>query len=85
MPYIDEKTRIWMSNGVKPLSPGELNYKITELCTTYLKAKNYKGGHWDYRRVNEIMGALECAKQEFYRRVAVPYENEKCLKNGDVY
>jgi hypothetical protein len=58
---------------------------ITNLCLKYLKSKIYKGGHWDYRRINEVMGALECAKQEFYRRVAVPYEDKKIKENGDVY
>jgi hypothetical protein len=29
--------------------------------------------------------ALEGAKAEFYRRVAVPYEIKKCEENEDVY
>ncbi len=33
----------------------------------------------------EVLGALECAKMEFYRRVAAPYEREAMAKNGDVY
>jgi len=28
---------------------------------------------------------LSCAAAEFYRRVAVPYENVKIAQNGDVY
>jgi len=30
------------------------------------------------------MGVLECVKQEFYRRRAVPYEEEKIEENGDI-
>ena len=46
--------------------------------------------YWDnhgphYQTINDILGALEGAKMEFYRRVAVPYEQEKILDNGDVY
>lgn len=33
----------------------------------------------------EIGGAIECAKLEFYRRVAAPYEDKKIAENGDVY
>lgn len=31
------------------------------------------------------MGAVEGAKTEFYRRIAVPYEEKKIRENGDVY
>lgn len=33
----------------------------------------------------KVMGAFRCAQQEFYRRVAVPYEDSKIAENGDVY
>lgn len=38
-----------------------------------------------YADINEAIGALECAKLELYRRIAVPYENRKLAENGDVY
>jgi hypothetical protein len=38
-----------------------------------------------YQTINDIVGALEGAKLEFYRRVAVPYEESKRRINGDVY
>lgn len=41
------------------------------------------GGKYD--SLNAVIGVLECAKQEFYRRAAVPYENQKITENGDVY
>lgn len=58
---------------------GELNYAITELLIAYTKT------HKTYQGINDVVGALEGAKSEFYRRVAQPYEDEKCLENGDVY
>jgi len=61
-------------------SAGELNFAITVLCGDYLDLKGLS-----YQHINEVIGVLECAKQEFYRRVAVPYEDEKCMENGDVY
>jgi hypothetical protein len=39
----------------------------------------------NYQTVNDIVGALEGAKMEFYRRAAAPYEDLKIKENGDVY
>ena len=39
----------------------------------------------NYVKLNELIGVLECAKLELYRRVASPYEDEKVESNGDVY
>jgi len=39
----------------------------------------------NYQTINDIIGALEGAKLEFYRRIAIPYENAKLTENGDVY
>ena len=58
---------------------GNLNYVISRLCAGLL-AK-----HKNYARINEIVGTLECAKLELYRRIAAPYEDTKIEQNGDVY
>lgn len=78
MPYIDKERR--NLTGFSPETTGELNYLFTVLCQGYLLRK---GLH--YQTINDIIGALEGAKQEFYRRVAVPYENRKIKENGDCY
>ncbi len=59
---------------------GELNYLITMLCKEYWDAHGPA-----YQTINDIVGALEGAKLEFYRRIAVPYEDTKIKQNGDVY
>lgn len=81
MPYITQEARKRISEEMFPETAGELNYMITELCDHYV------GGidQISYQRLNEIVGVLECAKQEFYRRVVAPYENYKVRVNGDVY
>jgi hypothetical protein len=38
-----------------------------------------------YKSINDVIGVLECVKQEFYRRIAVPYEDKKIEQNGDIY
>ena len=78
MPYIPRHRR--PVARAEPESIGELTYKLTVACTEYL-------GQWPYgySELAAILGALEATKQEFYRRVVVPYENSKCVSNGDVY
>lgn len=79
MPYItnEAKTRL---PSMGPANPGELNYLITNLLIDYL----HKMGK-NYQNINDVLGALEGAKLEFYRRVAAPYEDKKIQENGDVY
>jgi hypothetical protein len=79
MPYIREQYKEILENDT-PKNPGELNYKITKTCIEYLHNEGTS-----YKTINEIIGVLECAKMEFYRRIAVPYENLKKKENGDVY
>ena len=59
---------------------GVLNYCISALLNEVLKTNGIS-----YRNINELIGVLECAKLELYRRVASPYEDEKIHSNGDVY
>lgn len=85
MPYITEDRREMLDRSLMtPNSAGELNYTLTSLLTSYLK-KAEDLGYSRYTCINEIVGVLECAKLELYRRVAAPYENQKCEENGDVY
>ncbi len=60
--------------------PGELNYAITEMLINYLNRKGVS-----YTNMNEVIGVLECAKLELYRRMTAPYEDTKIEENGDVY
>jgi hypothetical protein len=63
-----------------PKNPGELNYLFTVIAQAYFynTTKNYQA-------INDIIGALEGAKLELYRRLAAPYEDRKIKENGDVY
>lgn len=81
MPYVDRNARDRLDAGGAPESAGELNYAITRLVDRYLV---HRGGI-RYPHVNEVIGVLECAKLELYRRVAGPYEDAKMAETGDVY
>ena len=55
---------------------GELNYVVTRIVKEVYPLR--------YFHLNKAIGVLECIKQEFYRRVAAPYEDEKIRESGDV-
>lgn len=81
MPYIKEADREDIDNAVRePANAGEFNYVLTLLCQEYF---DNNGGR--YQQINDIIGALEGCKLEFYRRVVAPYEDVKIKENGDVY
>lgn len=86
MPYIKQKERYKFDIDITSLSTnikheGDLNYIITSLCNIFLKRGNEPARYKDY---NTIIGVLECAKLEMYRRKVSKYEDEKKEKNGDV-
>ena len=91
MPYITPDKRNELDDPLASLAAkvivedsrgqaGVLNYCISALLNEVLKTKGI-----NYRNINELIGVLECAKLELYRRVASPYEDEKIQSNGDVF
>src|SRR5579863_4811389 len=79
MPYIKNNIRDELHYRTAK-NAGELNFLITQLIKEYaLKSE------LNYQAINDVLGALEGAKLEFYRRVASSYENKKIRENGDVY
>jgi hypothetical protein len=58
---------------------GELNYALTMICREYIEDNGVS-----YQAYNDIIGALEGCKLEFYRRSVAPYEDIKISENGDV-
>ena len=80
MPYIKPEAREQLDDGGLPDNEGELNYTITTLLDEYLAEYGF-----NYANLNQVVGVLECAKLEIYRRMAAPYEDKKMLENGDVY
>lgn len=80
MPYIPESLRESIKcSQIVPNTPGELNYKLTEIVHRYIEKHGIS-----YTVLNEVIGVLECAKLELYRMIAAPYENEKRSVNGPV-
>jgi len=81
MPYVDQEARNELNSSKRSAKTvGELNYQITVLIDEYVASHGLS-----YQHINDVMGVLDSAGKEFYRRVAVPYEDRKCAQNGDVY
>ena len=91
MPYISQDGREKLDPAIDALieklglwhedyKEGVMNYTITRLLS---EMPSYPGT-WRYKYINRAIGVLECVKQEFYRRLAGPYEDNAILKNGDI-
>jgi hypothetical protein len=87
MPYIPQARR----NGIAlelgadrldwiPSNAGDLNFLVSTFIANYIRANGLK-----YAVVNEMIGALECAKMELNRVIIGPYEDRKISENGGVY
>jgi hypothetical protein len=83
MPYIkcEERPSIDRILGcLDSFNEGQMNYIITKLCRKYIEENGES-----YVNYNALIGVLECAKLELYRRKISSYENLKVIENGDVY
>lgn len=79
MPYIpkSEKNRVDEDNLIT--NAGQFNYALNQVISIYIEQNKL-----NYQTMNDIIGAMECAKMELYRRMVAPYEDKKILQNGDV-
>lgn len=81
MPYV--KDREFLDSVVdkidfNELGCGDMAYLITRVLLGFTQDVSYE-------RYALAIGVLETVKAEFYRREVVPYEEEKCEMNGDVF
>lgn len=87
MPYVKKEVRDLVDPVLEPVltlvrggvDAGALNYIVTRLLGSHLI-----GHRHSYLFMNEVLGVLEAAKLEFYRRTVAPYEDVKIVENGDV-
>jgi hypothetical protein len=92
MPYIAEERRRVLDGPIEDLqkalskltagglsgSEGDLNYAISRLVAAKFLAEPR------YYTIARVTGVLANVKDEFYRRLGIPYENVAIGKNGDV-
>ena len=86
MPYIKQEKREKLDLAVENLRQalgenydiGDVNYCASKLIWNLFEEKP------NYSKANELVGVLECIKQEFVRRKVNPYEETKIKENGDL-
>lgn len=90
MPYIPKDDREDYNNLISRVAAllcdvpadkrkGHANYIVTQILR-----KAWSGDKESYSNYNDILGVLEAAKLEFYRRFVAPYEDKAIDKNGDL-
>lgn len=92
MPYIKQSQRPKFNKDIKSIVEnlkksanidnqvcmGEVNYVISSIIWELFRSNvSYSNG-------NNLIGVLECAKLEFYRRQLGTYEDVKILENEDI-
>ena len=79
--YAEAETKARLAAKLADSTPGgDINYIVTRLLTHWIEARGVS-----YTVIADVVGVLETAKLELYRRVAGPYEDRKIEENGDVY
>jgi len=87
MPYIADDRRVKFDPSIKELqdnlrelgnSEGDLNYIISRLIGSAFQDETR------YHMIARVRGVLGDVGDEFYRRLAVPYEDMAIAKNGDI-
>lgn len=83
MPYIKENDRDFFNPSLDEIvdsiqNPGDVCY-----CVYYMLKKVFEKDK-KFKTISSLIGEIECAKMEFYRRIVVPYEDKKIIENGDI-
>ena len=97
MPYVKPDHRAALDEPIQNLSraiadlarampeetsfAGLLNYACTSVAIQVVEARF---GRLRYGTIATLTGVFKNVADEFYRRVAVPYEDEQIAANGDV-
>jgi len=94
MPYVKQEVRDQLDDSIEQLadkivaaSPndtdfaGNLNYACTTLTMRIIKKKFGQIRYW---MIALVTGTFKNVADEFYRRVAAPYEDKKITEEGDV-
>ena len=84
MPYIEQEYRFKVDQIVKYFLDtgkihGRLNYFLFKLTKEAIKRNGESYGSY-----KEIIGELECAKLEIYRKLVSNYEDKKEKENGEI-
>ena len=96
MPYIDKEERTELDNAIENLisaiknnktslnNPNDFSHYLGRINYCFSRVITSLMGSTSYKKIAMITGVLENIKQEFYRRIASSYEDQKIEQNGDI-
>lgn len=96
MPYVSEEDRAELDDCIDQLTgcirdikhslnnPHDFSIYLGRINYCFSRVIGGLMGNPSYTKIAMITGVLENIKQEFYRRIAEPYENQKIVQNGDI-
>ena len=96
MPYIKEEERLELDQCIDSMiscirntktncnNPNDLSHQLGRINYSFSRVLAGVMGDVSYPKIAMITGVLENIKQEYYRRVASPYEDKKIVQNGDI-
>lgn len=93
MPYIHQDDRPALDGPIEDIlnivadtnvasHRGQLNYIISRIVAGVIHPTG--PAEWRYNEIMEVVGTFECAKLEFYRRIAAEKEDKAIRQNGDI-
>lgn len=96
MPYINESERLELDECIDTMiscirdtktnlnNPSDLKNHLGRINYAFSRVLAGLMDKPSYNKIAMITGVLENIKQEFYRRIASPYEDKKIVENGDI-
>lgn len=96
MPYIKEEERLELDHCIDAMiscikntktncnNPNDLSHQLGRINYSFSRVLAGLMGSISYTKIAMITGVLENIKQEYYRRMASPYEDKKIIQNGDI-
>lgn len=89
MPYIPMSERVSLETEIEALVEKMMDFPrmgtINYVFSTILNRIVQRTGGVNYSSIAGISGVLSNVASEFYRRVAMPYEDAKKEANGDIF
>lgn len=96
MPYISREERQKLDQHIDNIvqaiinadesldNPNDLSTHLGRINYCFSRIVGQLMGNQSYKKIAMVTGVLENVKQEFYRRIATPYEEYKISENGDI-
>lgn len=96
MPYINKEEREELDSYIKELvnaikytkanlnNPNDFKNHLGRINYVFSRILSGVMGDINYSNIAMATGVIENIKQEFYRRIASPYEDKKINENGDI-